>query len=251
MPMLSKTFVKYIQSLHHKKFRDADSVFIAEGIKVVQELLLSGKLVCKTIVIEKKASEAKEIHIPNGISAELLIAEDFEMEKISALTTPSTVLSVFEKPWQAPIELSGKLSIVLDTIQDPGNLGTIIRIADWFGVDTIICTPHCVDVYNPKVVQSTMGSIARVQVYYADVVPLLEAVSGKLPIYATSLNGENLFAAEKITEGVIIIGNESKGVSDEVFALADKKITIPGSGRAESLNAAVATGIVLSHLLKI
>lgn len=138
---------------------------------------------------------------------------------------------------------------MLDTIQDPGNLGTIIRCADWFGVNQIICSQDCVDVFNPKVVQSTMGSICRVQVIYEDLLSFIRANS-KVPIYAATLNGYDISSQPAIQTGIILIGNESKGIGAELISMANHHITIPKRGKAESLNAAVATGIILSHLLE-
>ena len=138
--------------------------------------------------------------------------------------------------------------MVLETSQDPGNLGTIIRIADWFGIKQIICSEDCADMYNPKVVQSTMGSIVRVKILYTDLAPWLEEQKDVF-IYAAALEGQNVMAMKKITEGLIVIGNESKGISAAIFEQVDVKITIPRIGKAESLNAAVATGIILAHVV--
>ena len=138
--------------------------------------------------------------------------------------------------------------MALDNIQDPGNMGTIIRIADWYGIDQIVCNTQSADMYNPKVIQSTMGSIARVKVFYTDLSDWLSKQKG-ISIYAAMLNGDDVTSMQKIKEGIIVIGNESKGISDDVLKLVSKKITIPQKGKAESLNAAVATGIILSHLL--
>ncbi|MBL7745420.1 MAG: RNA methyltransferase, partial [Chitinophagaceae bacterium] len=144
--------------------------------------------------------------------------------------------------------VKGKISLVLDTLQDPGNLGTIIRIADWFGIEQIICSPDCADVYNPKVVQSTMGSIARVKVFYTDLAEWLP-VQKDIRIYAAALEGKDITNMNPLKEGLIIIGNESKGIEEEILALANERITIPKKGKAESLNAGVAAGIILSHLV--
>jgi TrmH family RNA methyltransferase len=158
------------------------------------------------------------------------------------------VVAVFEKRKQhVDIETGDKIILALDTIQDPGNLGTIIRIADWFGVTDIICSVGCADMYNAKVVQSTMGSLGRVNVIYTDLVLWLKQ-NKQLKIYSASLEGKDVKAIGKLKEGILIIGNEANGVSDEVMKLVTEKITIPGSGEAESLNAAVAAGIILSHL---
>jgi TrmH family RNA methyltransferase len=171
------------------------------------------------------------------------------LEKISALSTPNQVLAVFKKAKETAIPIKGKITLLLDTIQDPGNLGTIIRIADWFGVSGIVCSVNSVDVYSPKVVQSTMGSIARVNIIYTDLKEWLLR-NKQVKIYAAALKGEYINAIKNIDEAIIIIGNESKGISDELLQIANKKITIPKIGEAESLNAAVATGIILSHIIQ-
>ena len=145
------------------------------------------------------------------------------------------------------VNVAGQISLALDTIQDPGNLGTIIRIADWFGIANIICSENCADIYNPKVVQSTMGSFGRVEVVYTSLVEFLNR-NNSVPIYAAALNGKKVDELKGLKEGIILIGNESKGISIEIMQMATEKITIPKFGMAESLNAAVATGIILSHL---
>ena len=168
-----------------------------------------------------------------------------ELERISQLQTPNKVLAVFRQ--QPPKNPSSSFVLYLDTIQDPGNFGTIIRIADWFGVKDVVCTEGCADLYNSKVVQSTMASIARVNVVYDKGLQWLK--QQQVPIYAAVLDGKPLNQCNKTNKGILIIGNESKGISSELIDYATEKITIPKKGDAESLNAAVATGIILSHLL--
>ncbi len=246
--MLSKTHTKYIQSLLHKKQRDELGLFIAEGPKVIMDLLVSRKFVCKEIFAleawiqehEKSVSMLKDISITE--------LKDFELQKISSLSTAHSVLAVFEKRKQDfGFKTTGKITLALDTIQDPGNLGTIIRIADWFGITDIVCSVGCADMYNSKVVQSTMGSLGRVNVIYTCLAEWLTK-NKKIKIYSASLEGKDINAIGKLDEGIIIIGNEAHGVSDEVMNLVNEKITISRIGEAESLNAAVATGIILSHL---
>lgn len=246
--MLSKTHTKYIQSLWHKKLRDELGLFIAEGPKVVMDLLNSRKFICKEIFALHPwiAEHKKTLDVLRDTS--ITDVADFELKKISSLSTAHTVLAVFEK--RKPkfnFETPGKITLALDTIQDPGNLGTIIRIADWFGIENIVCSIGCADMYNAKVVQSTMGSLGRVNVIYTDLINWLK--ENKLTkIYSASLEGIDVKACGKLTQGILIIGNEANGVSDEVMHLVNEKITIPKVGEAESLNAAVATGIILSHL---
>src|SRR5882757_6694243 len=210
---LSKTHTKYIQSLQHKKFRDEFDVFIAEGPKVVLELLDSRVFVCKELyALENWLKDNQSVTGRYGIET-VVGVKDFELEKISALNTPNTVLAVFQKR-EAITEtgFKNKITLVLDTIQDPGNLGTIIRTADWFGVDNIICSPDCADRYNSKVVQSTMGSLARVNLMYTDIEQWLK-VNNDITIYAATMHGSDIRDLHGIKEGIIIIGNEGKGIS--------------------------------------
>jgi len=243
--MLIKSQVKYIQSLSHKKLRDSEEVFVAEGPKLINELLSAAGMQVQQLFalkewIEEQPPEIKKI--ATEISAS-------ELERISFLQTPNLVLGIFKKPvFAADRPFRNTLSLMLDTIQDPGNLGTIIRCADWFGISQIICSTDCADAFNPKVVQSSMGSIARVQVLYESLPEFLAKEPG-IPTYAAVLHGIDLRQLPPVKEGIIIIGNESKGISDGVLSLSSHRITIPRKGHAESLNAAVATGIILSHLV--
>jgi TrmH family RNA methyltransferase len=244
--MFSKTHTKYIQSLHHKKFRDEYGVFIAEGTKVVLELLAADKFECKQIFALPDWFVANVKTLPTD--AEQIEVKDFELEKISALTTPNKVLALFQKSTLPQnVVAKNKITLVLDAIQDPGNMGTIIRNADWFGVENMVCSLTCADIYNPKVVQSTMGSLARVNVVYKDLPTWLKENKG-VEKFAAALDGEDVSNLKNNKEAIIIIGNEGKGISDDVMELVDRKITIKKIGKAESLNAAVASGIVLSHL---
>jgi len=243
--MLGKLKAKYIQSLGQKKQRDAEGRFVAEGPKIVDDLLSSVPGMIEEIY---SLPEWKSQHsIPPAV--EHIEVSPNELERISQLKTPNQVLAVLRKLNEdtTPV-IAGKVSLLLDTIQDPGNLGTIIRIADWFNISQIICSPDCADVYNPKVIQSSMGSIARIQVFYGDVIELL-GENRNVPVYAMMLDGDDVSSFKQITEGIIIIGNESKGIQPAIAQYASKKITIPRKGGAESLNAAVATGIVLSRLV--
>lgn len=245
--MLAKSKIKYIQSLGQKKFRQQEGLFIAEGPKLVNDLL------------EKKSSDIQEIFAlkewidgnkknadSNTVTVEIT---PIELKKISQLSTPNQVVAVVKQfAIDENTEVKNKITLALDTIQDPGNMGTIIRIADWYGIDQIVCNKQSADMYNPKVIQSTMGSITRVNIFYTELSDWL-AKQNNIPSYAAMLNGEDVTSMQKIKEGIIVIGNESKGISDDVLKFVNKKITIPQKGKAESLNAAVATGIILSHLV--
>jgi len=239
--MLSKAQIKYIQSLQHKKYRQKSGHFIAEGDKIVPELLSEGVHVQEVYATEAWITTHK--HLLKNVQVTTVDAA--VLKQISALTTPNQAMALLNIPAAPSINLGGTVSIALETIQDPGNLGTIIRIADWFGIKQVICSPDCVDAYNPKTIQATMGSIARVNVIESDIIPLLKEV----PSYAATLHGTNIVEYNKITEGMILIGNESRGLSDEVIKNATHRITIPKLGGAESLNAGIAAGIICGRLL--
>ena len=245
--MLSKTIVKYIQSLAHKKLRDELGLFIAEGPKVVTELLLSKKFVCKIICGTKNWLD-ENANLFKNLSADTHEINEIELEKISHLQTPNKVLAVFFKNEEPEVHLINTVSLMLDEIQDPGNMGTIIRTADWFSVKNIICSNECVDCYNPKVVQASMGSFSRVNIIYTGLEEFIHGNKG-INIYAATLGGKPLASFNKIAEGIILIGNESKGVKANLIKLTAGQITIPKQGEAESLNAAVACGIILSHII--
>lgn len=246
--MLSKTMVKYIQSLGHKKLRDEEALFIAEGPKVVSELLTSGKFICKSVFAFSSWLAQNENLLKHLPAENIIEVNEIDLQKISLLSTPNLVLAVFHQKQNEAVELKNNLSVMLDGIQDPGNMGSIIRNADWFGVKNIICSNECVDCYNPKVVQSTMGSLGRVKIIYSDLQKFIQQ-HASIKTFAATLDGENISSLKKIAEGIILIGNESKGVSEDILKLCSNKITIPKYGEAESLNAAVACGIILSHIV--
>ncbi|MEP6927591.1 MAG: RNA methyltransferase [Ginsengibacter sp.] len=246
--MLSKRIVKYIQSLSHKKLRDNHGQFIAETPKVVAEFLSAEDFKCKILCADKTWLLENENFLKNILQENIYETDETTLKKISLLKTPNKVLGVFDKRLQnvEPV-ISGKISLMLDDIQDPGNLGTIIRNADWFGIENIICSENCADCYNPKVVQASMGSLARVDVSYSSLYAFIE-LNKNISVYAATLAGTSVFDIPKINELIILIGNESHGISEELLGMATQKITIPRYGNAESLNAAVATGIILSHI---
>lgn len=241
--MLTKNQAKYIQSLSHKKFRDEEGVFVAEGPKTIAELLTLSHI--RPRQVYALASWWKE---HNEWSSEPWAVEvnEMELEKISFLKTPNQVLAVMEKPDLA-IEPGG-WQVLLDGIQDPGNMGTIIRIADWFGIRQIICSEDAADAFNPKVVQSTMASIGRVEIVYTDLVAYVKAHAHRDFIAAT-LDGTPLKELKVHQPAALVIGNESKGIRPELREVLHHFVTIPRKGEAESLNAAVAAGIILSELI--
>ena len=247
--MLSKAIVKYIQSLHHKKFREEHHAFIAEGPKVVKDLIVSGEFLCKIIcAVDDWFDENEELFTAIKQENKIKITE-VDLQKISLLHTPNKVLAVFDKKKTEDLNVKKSINLMLDDIQDPGNMGTIIRIADWFGIKNIICSINCVDSYNPKVVQSSMGSLARVNIIHTDLKNFINN-NKDVRVFAATLSGISLISFNKINVGFILIGNESKGIDEELLELASGQITIPKFGEAESLNAAVATGIILSHIVK-
>ena len=247
---ISKNKIKYLNSLNLKKNRDKEGVFIAEGMKLVNDLLPYFK--AKIIVAEG------EWFVKNKVSVEECIEIDSldEMKKITALSTPSPIYAVFYRPnYEFNLERivnNKELVLALDSIQDPGNMGTIIRIADWFGIKHIICSKSTVDVYNSKTVQSTMGALARVEVHYLDLPFVLEQSRGyNYPIYGTFLDGKSIYDKELEAYGIIVMGNEGNGISEVVGGIVTDRLLIPSypsdSVTSESLNVAVATAIICSE----
>jgi TrmH family RNA methyltransferase len=240
--MLSKNELKYIQSLCQKKQRQQEGLFIAEGTKLVDELLRSSYHIRKLYALESWVKD-------HNTTVDVVTVTDIELQRISGLQAPNQVLAIAEQqvPPKDPL-LKEQLTIVLDDIQDPGNLGTIIRIADWFGIKQLVVSENTVELYNPKVIQGTMGSFIRVQVWYRSLLHFLQQAN--VPVYGALLNGKNMHNEPPVTEGILVIGNESKGISKELLPFISHPITIPRLGGAESLNAAVAAGIIVSHLKK-
>jgi TrmH family RNA methyltransferase len=239
--MLDKKMVKYIQSLGQKKLRDEEKVFVAEGPKLVEELIAS----INADIIHIYATAEWINENKNYREKNITEVNDDELKRISQMVTPNKVLAVVKQfPAVNKVDVKNKITLTLETIQDTGNLGSIIRTADWFGVEQIVCSNDCADMYNPKVVQATMGSVARIKILYTDLSTWL-IEQKDIRIYATVLEGRDISTVGKLNEGIIVIGNESKGISEEILKLANVKLTIPKKGKAESLNAAVAVGIML------
>jgi len=246
--MLSKPTIKYIQSLQHKKFRDEHAVFVAEGPKVVNELLSSGQFACEVIYATRGWVETHPHHQTSSINALTHIIENFELEKIAAYASPNQVVAIFkQRLTNSNFDVRDNITLVLEDIQDPGNFGTIIRSADWFGIRNIVCSHKTVDQYNSKVVQSTMASLGRVNVLYTDIHPWLME-HRNVRIIATTLNGNPPQSYHGTNEAILLMGNEANGLSAESIDLADDSVTIPKMGAAESLNVGVATAIMLYAL---
>ena len=256
--MISKAKLKYIRSLELKKNRRQEGAFVAEGPKVVGDLLC---VMRPTLLIATPEWMSENKHLQQN--GEWMEVTDEELAKASFLKHPQQVLAVFptsntQHPspnTQHPTPNTQHLTLMLDGVQDPGNLGTIIRIADWFGISDIYCSLDTADVYNPKVVQATMGSIARVNVHYADLVELIGELPADTPVYGTMLDGENIYETELQPRGVIIMGNEGNGLSPEVIQLLTHRLLIPNyppnRPTADSLNVAVATAIVCAEFRRI
>ena len=239
--MLSKNQVKLIQKLHQKKYRNELNLFIVEGKKSINEFLQAGYTPQLLI-----ATEAFTTNVPQHLITP--VSKD-ELRKVSALQNPDEGLAVFEQPKHKGILQEGVI-VALDNVQDPGNLGTIIRLCDWFGVETLLCNTQTVDCYNPKVVQASMGSLTRVAVHYLDLAAFLTTTA--LPVYTMDLEGENLYTATFPKDCILILGNEANGISSEVRALSNEVITIPRFSqhqRTESLNVAMAGAIILSEVM--
>ncbi|MCD8030107.1 MAG: RNA methyltransferase [Bacteroides sp.] len=245
---LSKNKIKYIRSLEGKKHRKEEGVFLAEGPKLVGELL--GHFPCRLLVATSEWLEASLVR--TVAVQEILVATREELSRASLLKTPQSVLALFEQPsLHVNAEIARRsLCLALDGVQDPGNLGTIVRLADWFGIEHIFCSLNTVDVYSPKTVQATMGGLARVKVGYTDLPALLDSLEG-IPVYGTFLDGGNMYDEALSETGLIVMGNEGNGISAEVAARINRRIYIPTFPAdrlaAESLNVGVATAVVCAE----
>jgi TrmH family RNA methyltransferase len=243
--MLSKSQISLLSSLQHKKFRREHGLFMVEGYKSVTEFINSAYQV--DTVYHTPAIAPKLLNLSRKINFQEISLN--ELQKISTLKTPQEVIGLVKIPIWPVLNykaLEKKFSLVLDSVQDPGNMGTIIRTADWFGIQNIICSEDTVDVYNPKVVQATMGSLARVNIHYADLASVLPQI--KLPIFGAMLNGQNMYNTNFGTEGLLVMGNEGNGISASIEELITSAVTIPRAGNAESLNVAIATAILCSEI---
>lgn len=241
---MTKAEIQFVRSLADKRTRDNERLFIAEGTKLVEEVIASG-LTIRHLYTTR----------PNTTYSNATLIDTKSMERISQLKSATEVLAVVEQPRHTldVTSLGNKLSIALDGVQNPGNLGTIIRLADWFGVEDVICSTECADLYNAKVVQATMGALLRVKVHYTDNLAelLRSAANSDIPIYGTLLDGNNMYDDNLSQRGIIVMGNEGRGLSDECRKVLTHKLFIPpypaNAPTSESLNVAMATGIILAE----
>ena len=246
--MLSKNTVKFIKSLHQKKYRLESGKFFVEGEKSVVEVLQSSFTVDLLLVTQEFAT--KHAALLSGKAFEVLFVTPNQLEQLGQYQSNDAALAVVQmKPNQAFLPEKGELILALDEVRDPGNLGTIIRIADWYGIKKLIFSSHTAEFYNPKVIQSSMGSFTRVQFYYGDLAKAFQ--EWKLPVYGAFLEGESIHELTNPTPGVLLLGNESQGISKEVEKWVSSKITIPSFGKAESLNVAIATAIFCDNFKRL
>ena len=246
--MLSKATLKLISSLEQKKYRKESGLFVAEGGKCVNDLLVCGLKTEKILATEEWLSSNR---IEGG--RQVTVVSEEELKRASFLRTPQGVLALFRQPEymidnDAPAK---RLCLALDDVQDPGNLGTIVRIADWFGIEEIYCSSGCADIYNPKTVQATMGAIGRIRIYYTDLPSFLAQIKDKAPIYGTFLDGEDMYEKRLDEKGIIVMGNEGKGIGKECAQHIGERLFIPnypaGRSTSESLNVSTATAIICSE----
>ena len=247
--MISKNQIKYVRQLEQKKFRKQEGLFIAEGHKVVGDLLRAGYIPKMLFATEKWLHENRLLVLTTAVTPTTVT--DDELRRISLQQHPQQVLALFPiPPLNSKFLILNSLALALDGVQDPGNLGTIIRIADWFGISTIICSDDTVDAWNPKVVQATMGSLARVNIIYTNLPEFLDTLPPDYPVYGTLLDGENIYTQPLTKEGLIVMGNEGNGISEAVRQRVNRRLLIPDfhdGDTADSLNVAIATAITCSE----
>ncbi|PRD57240.1 TrmH family RNA methyltransferase [Sphingobacterium gobiense] len=245
--MLSKAQISLITSLQHKKFRKQHGLFIVEGVKSVLEFLSSEYQIHSLYTTAE--ARTKMGNLPQKLKCITITTSEFQ--KISGLSNPQGVLALVHLPTSENFDwasLKQQHNLLLDDIQDPGNLGTIIRTAEWFGIPHIICSMGTVDAYNPKVVQATMGSLARIKIYYT---PLADFINrAEMPTYGALLDGKSIYETNFGNAGLIVMGNEGNGISKEIEETVDHAVTIPRVGNAESLNVAVATTVFCSEIAR-
>lgn len=251
--MLSKNQIKHIRSLHQAKYRKAYKLFLIEGPKIVDELILSNYNLDTVLALDSWIRENQK-KLPE--TTEIIAVTTKELERISLLKSPNEVVAVVQIPEHVnpSFDATKELVLMLDGINDPGNMGTIVRTADWFGIQNIICSINCVELYNPKVIQSTMGSLGRVNVQYLDLVEYLKGVEN-IPVYGALLQGKNMYNEKLTRHGILIIGSESHGISRGLLPFITHPLSIPAYPnkgiQAESLNASIATAILCAEFRRI
>lgn len=246
--MLTNNIIKYIQSLSQKKYRDESGTFVVESLKPNIELIT--QIRSKYLIATKKTIASFD-SVDLSLCENVILVEDKDFKKFTSLKNPQNILAVYYKPTHDELVINNdELTLALDDIQDPGNLGTIIRLADWYGIDNIVCSLNTVDVFNSKVIQASMGAIARVKVHYVDLVKLLTQQTN-VSIYGTFLDGENMYTKELTKGGIIVMGNEGNGISDSIKNLVNEKLFIPpypiDNHNTESLNVSIATAIICAE----
>lgn len=239
--MITRKQIKFVKSLHQKKYRYLHRCFIVESSKNVLEIINSNYEV-KFLFATKKWLKSNKILLNEGV---FLVTEN-DLKRVTCLKNPSNVLAVVKIPDAINNFNFSGINVALDSINDPGNFGTILRTCDWFGIKNIYCSKNCVDLFNPKVVQSSMGSISRVNVYYTDLFSMINNINKKVYTCAAVLDGKDLNNSKLNTNSLLIFGNESKGVSDDILNLVNDKVTISKKGMADSLNVSVSLGIILN-----
>lgn len=246
--MLSKNTVKFIKSLHQKKFRNIEQQFFVEGEKSVLEVLNSSFQI-STLLATSQFLENHRVEVSKS-SCEVISVTQNQLEGLGQYQSNDSALAVVKMKSNDSFQYpSGQLVIALDEVRDPGNLGTIIRIADWYGIHHLVFSTQTADFYNPKVIQASMGSFTRVNFFYGDLAELFE--KWQTPVYGAFLDGENIHQMKQLEPGVILMGNESKGISSDLEKLVTKKVTIPAFGDAESLNVAIATAIISDNFKRL
>ncbi len=252
--MISKNKIKLFRSLQQKKYREIENLYIIEGKKITEEALTHHSEIVEEIICTPELLET----IPKDFQQKTSIGTLGEIKKISSFKNPQSILAVVKKPVQSEFKASklGNLVLALDAIRDPGNLGTIVRLADWFGISSIICSNDCVDVYNPKTVQASMGAILRVDIFYTELGSFLkDAKENNFSIYGATLEGENIYKTKLNDKSILVMGNESEGISENVRKNLSNELFIPNyssnSEKTESLNVSIATSVILSEFKRV
>lgn len=252
--MISKNQIKYVRSLQMKKHRKAEGVFVAEGHKLVDDVMGAFECTYVAATSDWLAAHERWVERLRSKGVEVDDVTEDELRRVSLLETPQQVLAIFKQPrYEVDVDdvVRQQLCLALDDVQNPGNLGTIVRVADWFGIEHIFCSQGCADLYNPKTVQATMGAMARVKVHYVDLAEMLASLDVDTPVYGTFLDGENMYGKTLSEHGVIVMGNEGNGISAEVERHVTERLFIPnypeGRATSESLNVAIATAIVCAE----